>query len=266
MRLIFAILMLCLELLSLDIDKPKTYQNQNIDGWYMSEKLDGIRAFYDGKHLLTKNGNIIHAPKTFTQNFPDFFLDGELWTKRNDFEHIQSIVLDKKPSAQWRNITYNIFESPFSKGDFAQRLQKVQTWFENHPNKNITIITQIVCQNKKHLDEYLEEIVARKGEGVIIKNPHLPYISKRNSNSLKVKKFYDTEGTVIGMNSNQNGTMKSLRVKLPNQVIFNLGGGFSKQQRLNPPKIGEVITFKYYGLTKRGKPKFASFLRIRDKE
>ena len=44
----------------------KTYDgSQDVIGWLMSEKLDGIRAVWDGKQLRTKNGNLIHTPKSF---------------------------------------------------------------------------------------------------------------------------------------------------------------------------------------------------------
>ena len=266
MKPIIAIVMLCLSVFGLNLEKPKTYSNQEISGWFMSEKLDGIRAFWDGKNLLTKNGNIIYAPKYLTKNFPDFSLDGELWTKRNDFENIQNIVLDQKPSLQWSQITYNIFEVPSSKGDFGQRLERAKEWFKNNPNEKVNIIKQLKCKNSKHLENYLEEIVLLKGEGVIIKNPYLSYINKRSSNSLKVKKFYDTEGKVININYNSDSNMKSLVLKLENGIVFNLGNGFTKENRINYPKIGETVTFKYYGLTKYKKPKFASFLRVRKKE
>jgi DNA ligase-1 len=83
---------------------------------------------------------------------------------------------------------------------------------------------------------------------------------------LKVKKFYDEEGLVIGINYSKDGKFKSLKLQLNNGIVFNLGGGFSNIQRENPPKIGDIVTFKYYDLTKNSKPKFASFLRIREKE
>ena len=70
----------------------KVYKDQNITGWVMSEKLDGIRAYWDGKNLISRGGNIIYAPKWFTKDYPSFELDGELWTKRKDFENISSIV------------------------------------------------------------------------------------------------------------------------------------------------------------------------------
>jgi len=253
---------------ALDLQKAKTYDKDkhNISNWMMSEKLDGIRAYWNGEKFLSKNGNTINAPKWFTKNFPKFHLDGELWTKRNDFENIQSIVLDKKPSKQWRDITYNVFEVPQKKGDFIQRLQKLETYLKKNPYTNIRIIEQIHCKNKKDLDNYLEKLVNLKAEGIIIKNPKLKYFTGRSSSILKVKKFHDMEGEIVGFNSNKN-RLKSLKVKLKSNIIFNLGGGFTEKERVqNNFKIGDYVTFKYYNFTKYGKPKFASFLRIRKKE
>jgi DNA ligase-1 len=238
--------------------------DEDLKGWVVSEKLDGIRAYWDGKELKTRKGKKIFAPKWFLKNFPKFELDGELWSKRSDFENIQSIVMDKTPSAKWETLTYNIFEVPHQKGDFYIRLKKAKDWFEKYPNRNIQIIKQIKIKNKTHLNNYLEEIISKKGEGVIIKNPHTKYISGRNSNILKVKKFKDMEGEVIKINiSKKTDILKSLTIKLQDGTIFNLGTGFSKEERIKPPKIGSIVTFKYYGLTKNGKPKFASFLHIR---
>jgi DNA ligase-1 len=249
----------------INLQKPMTYKgDENLNGWVMSEKLDGIRAYWNGKELQTRKGKKIYVPKWFLKNFPTFELDGELWSKREDFENIQSIVMDKTPTKKWQNITYNIFEVPNQKGDFFERLKKAQIWFEKFPNKQVKIIQQIKVKDKPHLDNYLKKIITKKGEGVIIKNPNTKYISGRNSNILKVKKFDDMEGEVIKINiSNKTKVLKSLTIKLQNNTKFNLGTGFSKQERKNPPKIGSIITFKYYGFTKNGKPKFASFLHIR---
>jgi DNA ligase 1 len=265
MKIFFLLIFFLSNMLSLNLEKPKIYHNQKINNWLMSEKLDGIRAYWDGKNLYTKNGNPIFTPKEFTNNFPSFELDGELWTKRDDFENIQNIVLDKSPSSKWNEISYNIFEAPNSKGNFYKRVEKIKIWFENNPNNNVNIIKQYLCKDEEDLDTFLEKIISLKGEGVIIKNPNLEYINKRSQNSLKVKKFYDDEGIIQKINY-KNNQMKSLTIKLKNGTTFNLGNGFSDIQRVNPPKVGEQITFKYYGLTKNGKPKFASFLRVRNQE
>jgi DNA ligase-1 len=231
----------------------------------MSEKLDGIRGIWDGKHLYTKNGNLIHAPKWFIKDFPPFTLDGELWSKRGDFETVQSTVLDDTPSEDWHLLTYNVFEVPNATGDFPGRLAKVKPY----EDEILQTIKQTVCQDKRALMAFLKEVEAKGGEGVIIKNPDLEYFTGRSSQVLKVKSFKDMEGEVIGYHDGKgkyHDMLGSLILKLKNGVVFSLGGGFSMQERKSPPAMGSMVTFKYYGLTKRGKPKFASFQRIREAE
>lgn len=244
------------------LQHAEIYKEQNVSGWVMSEKFDGIRGYWDGTAFYTKSGKRLYPPKEFIKNFPPFALDGELWSTRQDFEQIQSTVL--KHDGSWQGISYNIFEVPAAEGDFFQRLEKAGKWFQIHPNASVRIIEQYPCQNAEKLEAYLEEVVAKGGEGVIIKNPHLDYISGRTSTILKVKKAQDMEGKVIAVNTQGNATvMKSLTLELSNGIRFNLGNGFTDDQRLHPPKKGESVTFKYYGFTKYGRPKFASFMRIR---
>jgi len=264
MKLILIIL-ISIYAFSIEIQKPNIYEKDKhkVNNWLMSEKLDGIRAYWDGKNLISKNGNIINAPNWFTKNFPNFELDGELWTKRADFENIQNIVLDATPTDKWKEITYNIFEIPNEKGNFSERMAILNSWLNKNPNSYIKIIPQIVCKNENHLNNYLNELIDKKAEGIILKNPNINYEKGRTNNLLKVKTFFDDEGVVIGHNFDENKRLKSLIIKLKDETIFNLGGGFTELERVNPPKIDDIVTFKYYGFTKNKKPKFASFLRIR---
>lgn len=267
MRILSIMLLLFTLSFCFDLQKPSNYEkNIDINGWFMSEKLDGIRAYWDWKELFTRNKNKIFAPAWFTKDFPPFELDGELWTRRGDFENIQSIVLSQHESEYWKNITYNIFEIPNVNGNFQTRLDFLEDYLKKSPNRYIKIIPQIVCKDKNHLNKFLNELLENGAEGVIIKNPNLSYETGRTKNSLKVKDFLDDEGKVIAHNFNKDGSFKSLKIELKNKTVFNLGGGFKKEDRLNPPKIGQFVTFKYYGLTKNGKPKFASFLRVREVE
>ena len=265
--LITLILLLTGRSFAQDLQKAKVYKgDEDIEQWVMSEKLDGIRGYWDGTQLKTRKGVLINAPDRFLKNFPPFELDGELWSDRNQFEFIQSVVLDKKPSADWRKITYNIFEVPNAPGDFPARLNKAEEWFTKHPNKFVRIIQQVTCADKDHLRQFLAEIESKGGEGVIIKDPKLPYHTGRSAHVLKVKNHEDMEGTVIEINPGKGkfaNMMGSLTLKLDNGMIFKLGTGFSNEVRQHPPQIGEVVTFKYFGFTKKGKPKFASFLRVR---
>ena len=62
-------------------------------GWLMSEKLDGVRAYWDGCNLYSRNGRLFSPPEWFKALLPeDMALDGELWTKRDDFQQVVSII------------------------------------------------------------------------------------------------------------------------------------------------------------------------------
>ena len=251
---------------NLELQTTDTYQEQeDIQGWYMSEKLDGIRGYWDGKKLWTKNGNPIHAPVWFTDGLPNFELDGELWSSQGKFEFIASTVLDATPSPQWHSLTYNIFEVPHARGDFQTRLNKIATWLRSHPNKHVRIIAQQPCNGRDHLYDFLKQVRERDGEGIILKDPRREYRDGSNQRVLKLKNYSRSTGSVIGYTPGKGqfkGMMGSLRVSLKNGTLFNLGTGFNKEQRMHPPAIGSTVLFKHCGLTRRGKPRFASFLRI----
>ena len=249
------------------LQKARAYTHKDkITGWVMSEKLDGIRGYWDGRRLLTRKGLPLNPPQWFIKNFPPFELDGELWSQRGDFEFIQSTVLDKTPGDGWRKITYNIFEVPNEKGDFLSRLNRAKEWFEIHRNFHVRLIPQIRIGNQSDLDQFFNEIESMGGEGVIVKDPVIPYHTGRSAHVLKVKKFEDMEGIVIGLTGGKGkykAMMGSLTLKLENGIIFKLGTGFTDQIRNDPPPVGTIVTFKYTGFTKNGIPKFASFLRVR---
>jgi DNA ligase-1 len=239
------------------------YKNQDITGWVMSEKLDGIRAYWNGKQLISRSGKIINTPKWFIKNYPPFEIDGELWSKRDDFDNISSIVRDKIPTDDWKNIKHYIFEVPNAKGGLFERLNKVKPY----ENRYIKILKQIKIENKQHLNTFLDNVLAKKGEGVVVRDPNTSYINKRTSKALKVKKFYDAECRVLGYTQGKgkySGMIGAIKCELSNGVKFKIGSGLTFDMRKSPPKIDSIITFKYQNLTKNGKPRFPIFLRIRE--
>ena len=240
----------------------QVYKDQNVSGWVVSEKLDGIRAYWDGEHLISRGGKIIHAPKWFTKEYPPFPIDGELWSKRGDFENISSIVRDKVPSEKWREIKHYIFEVPGAKGGLFKRLALVKPY----EGRTIKILSQKRLKSTDELQAYLKKVEALGGEGVVVRDSSAPYIAKRTSKALKVKSFLDAECAVVKIlkgKGKYSDKMGSLERKLPNATLFKIGSGFSDAQRKNPPQIGSVITFKYKELIKYGKPRFPIFLRVR---
>src|SRR5467141_2017651 len=82
-------------------------------GWWLSEKLDGVRAFWDGKQFLSRLGNRFHAPAWFVAGLPDMPLDGELWLGRKNFQRSVGIVRRQDQSDLWKEVRYVVFDAPF---------------------------------------------------------------------------------------------------------------------------------------------------------
>ena len=257
-----------------DVRQPPTVmlatpwdQNRDITGWWMSEKLDGVRGYWTGKELVSRSGIPFRTPKWFTENFPSTPLDGELWLGRQRFSELVSVLRKNNTDAQWKSIQYFIFDVPNLEMTFENRLEFARSWFREHPNAYAQVLRQEVCENGDHLRKRLAEIEHLGGEGIMLRRPHSRYTSGRSTDLLKVKSYADMEATVIrhlpGSGRNK-GRLGSLLVELANGVQFAIGTGFSDQERESPPPIGSVVTFKYYGFNKSGVPRFASFLRIRE--
>lgn len=247
---------------------PYTWKpHMDIRGWWMSEKYDGIRGYWTGRQLVSRVGNAFVAPPWFTENFPAVPLDGELWIGRQTFAELSSIVLDQTPDeTAWKRVRYMIFDAPQARGGFEDRLDFARQWFDLHPNPYVTIVHHETCKDTEHLQQKLTEIEAQGGEGLILRRPQSPYIKGRSRDILKVKTYQDADAVVIGYRPGKGrhtGRLGALLVELPNGVRFAIGTGFKDAERDNPPPIGSTIKFKYHGFTKAGKPRFASFLRVR---
>ena len=100
----------------------------------------------------------------------------------------------------------------------------------------------------------------------MLRKPRSKYIGSRSSTLLKVKTFHDTEAKVVGykQGKGKHGTVTgSLHCELSSGIRFYVGTGLSDEDRRDPPKIGSVITFRYFEMSKDGVPRFPSFLRER---
>ncbi len=244
----------------------RTWQpSQAVQGWLMSEKLDGVRARWDGHHLVSRGGHRFAAPAWFTKGFPPFALDGELWSKRNDFEHIVSIVRRQHPHVGWKQITYQIFEAPNQPGGLPVRLKVVEDYLSTHSNTYIRIIAQKRCRGNAHLQAWLQQLIDHGAEGVVVRNPAALYRTGRSPDALKVKPYEDTECAVVGYKPGKGklkGLTGSLRCRMHDGHVISIGSGLNQRLRVTPPAIGQIVTFKYYGLTKKGKPRHPVFLRL----
>jgi len=263
----------CLPVFSLSTSTPdlllaKTYDNDtDVSRYWISEKYDGVRAYWDGKQLISRRGNVYHAPFWFIKDFPKIALDGELWIARNQFEALVSTVRKDQPiDNEWRKVQYMVFELPNAEGSFSQRLQQLNKLLNEKSSPFIKLIDQSRLNNHEELIQRLHKIVQQGAEGLMMHRADALYNTGRSDDLLKVKLYQDAEAIIIEHKPGKGkyvGMLGSLLVEVEDGKRFKIGSGFSDNERKTPPLIGAVITYKYYGLTKNGIPRFASFLRIR---
>ncbi len=238
----------------------------DISHYWISEKLDGVRGYWDGYKLRTKQGNIITTPVGFTQHWPAIKMDGELWASRNQFDQTSGCIRQKIPSNCWQQIKLHLFDLPEHQGAFSERINAMKALVNRSKSPTLRVIKQYKALSIKQLFEDLDNIVAQHGEGLMLHHQDAKYKSGRSNDLMKLKKYQDAEARVIRHIEGKgkfNNMLGSIEVITPDGIIFKIGSGFSNAQRQNPPKVGETITYKYVGKTKRGVPRFASFMRIR---
>lgn len=240
----------------------------NVYEYWQSEKLDGIRAIWNGKQLVTRTGNPIYAPKWFTEPLPAHALEGELWAGRGNFPLVQQTVLDHTPSDEaWRKIDFMLFDMPDAAGDYTKRYYNLVHFVESTSASHIKYIEHTPVLSERELLRYLDTLTGENGEGIMLRKITARYQAGRSNDLLKLKKYQDAEARVIGYKLGQGKykhKMGSLLVRTDEGIEFYVGTGFSDQQRQNPPEIGSLITYRYNGLTAEGKPRFARFVRFRD--
>ena len=236
--------------------------------YLVSEKLDGVRARWDGKKLLSRNGNPFAAPEWFTAGFPARALDGELWIRRGAFERVSGAVRRKSPHDGWRDIRYFVFDLPDSPEPFARRAGEIRRMVEARPDlSHRDFVPQAEIADRAALAGRFAEVVARGGEGLMLRKKDS--VGGAESDLVKLKPHDDADAVVIAHNPGKGkhaGRLGSLTVERPDGRRFRIGTGFSDAERENPPPLGAVVTYRHRGLTNSGLPRFPSFLRIRDDE
>ena len=236
-------------------------------GFLVSEKYDGVRAWWDGRTLRFRSGLPIAAPDWFTAQLPSAPVDGELWIARGQFEAVSGIVRKARPIvAEWRRVRYMLFEMPHAEGTFVERSVALRALVARSGCEALVAVAQSTVADWGALQRRLAEVVRDGGEGLVLHRADAPYLSGRSDALLKLKPRQDAEAVVIGHIAGRGkyaGVLGALQVRGDDGAIFALGSGFSDAQRADPPPIGALVTYAYSGTTAAGTPRFATFLRVR---
>ena len=234
--------------------------------YLVSEKLDGVRAIWDGIELRFRSGRPVAAPAWFLAKLPHMALDGELWLARGKFDVLSGMVRKNQPiDAEWQQVRYMVFEQPGGEGDFATRYTRLRLAAQSANWPQLQALEQFRLATAVQLKDRLAKVVAAGGEGLMLHLSNANYVTGRSDVLLKYKPLADAEAEVIAHIAGKGkyaGQMGALEVRAEDGMLFKLGTGFSDEQRKSPPPVGSRVTYTYRDVTPNGKPRFASFLRL----
>ena len=238
----------------------------DIAGWLVSEKLDGVRARWDGRQLLTRAGYRIDAPASFTSGWPTFPIEGELWISRGQFQAVSDAVRAGRTDVPaWRHVRFMAFDLPASAQPFASRTRELRGVVEQVASPRLQRIAQLHFNNHAQLDRWLDSVTSGGGEGLMLHHAFAHYRAGRTDQLLKYKRWADDEAQVVGYRPGKgkyNGMVGALLVQDSHGRRFALGSGLRDADRARPPAIGSRVTFRYNGLTANGTPRFARYQRL----
>ena len=150
--------------------------------------MDGVRAYWNLSVLMSRYGNKIPCPHWFIRDLPkDITLDGELWMGHGTtHDDVVAVVYSK--CGDWSQMGYCVFDIPSIQGTYEDRMKAMDNAKSTLPS-SVHMVENIMCRGEQHLFEYLDVVIAHKGEGLVLRKPHSHYHIGHTPSILKVKVF-----------------------------------------------------------------------------
>ena len=235
--------------------------------YWVSEKYDGVRGYWDGTRLWTRGGEPVMAPAWFTARLPKQPLDGELWAGRGQFALAVSTVRSQTPNdTAWHSMRFMVFDLPGHGGEFTARLAALRKLLPITDAPWVVAVPQERATTPAELQALLDKTVKMGGEGLMLHRGGSLYRAERTSDLLKVKLHEDAEARVVGHvpgKGRHGGRLGALLVETPEGQRFKLGTGLTDAEREDPPALGSWVTYRFNGTNPGGLPRFARFVRVR---
>ena len=217
------------------------YIGQTVEGWLASEKIDGIRALWNGSQFVSRNGVVFAVPDWFKVGMPDCPLDGEL------FAGSLGATISATQAGRWQEVTFHAFDAP-SGDKFKDRVAKLATMpLPPHCEAVPHWTTDTFGAIRK-----ADEIAGAGGEGLVVRDPSKPYVAGRSSVALKIKPSRSAEMIVHGFHGRG--------------IVGDWCGVTVKLNTGEKVELGDRVTFAFSGVTDNGIPRCPSFIALRDYE
>ena len=241
--------------------------HENLTDYWVSEKYDGIRGYWDGRQLISRSGKAFNPPQWFIEGWPNLPFEGELWAGLGQFEQAASVIQQKQaPDNEWHTRRFMVFDAPAANKPFTERIAFYQSVVKQIGKPWVHAVAQNQIPSHAELTTLLQKTVQAGSEGLVLHRASSIYQSGRTDDVLKVKLHQDAEAKVVGYEAGQGKHAQrtgALWVETEQGLRFKLGTGLSDAQREQPPAVGQWVTYRYRGLTDKGVPRFASLVRIR---
>ncbi len=231
------------------------------------EKLQEINNTRNPTQSLVLDGEVV----VIVNDHIDFqALQHVLFKKGGDTQHLKYLVWDATTQKEWEKPTRPYRERYEVAREFVQHaLMEVPG---SVARLGIVEMFETVDPDYKRMVKHSTEFVYKGFEGAMYRRSTEPVLLKRTKSLIKVKSWIDDEAEVVGAvvgNGKYAGMLGALECKSKDGKLFEVGSGFSDEQRRqywkehNSKKLPKQLTYKYFELTEDGKPRFPIFKGFR---
>ena len=257
----------------------------DIKGWYINQKLDGLRAYFQNGKLYTRQGKLIigfdHIVKELNllaNKFNLEVIDGELYSKDLDFNTIQGYVMRNKNinEEHKKQIKFHCFAVVSNNIKNTSQMINILNKFKSLNLEYVIPLDYYKIESLNELKQYHELFLSQGYEGTMLRHPVNYYTYGRSNDLLKYKTFKEDDFECIKINigkisiqkdgkEKEIETVTSIVVQKDN-VVSEVGSGFSIEMRNEIYNnqdyyIGKLAEIKYFEITKDNSLRFPVFLK-----
>lgn len=268
---------------------------KNGEEFWLTQKLNGTRATYINGKLISRQGiefkGLEHIIRELDNYGNDYIFDGELIRKNidglSDNENFTIgtgiINSDEGDKSCIEFVIFDMVDKPNflmygkSKQDYRIRRSLLNVIAKDCQNCDSVRILPVLYHGSdpNMIDHYLEYAESMGWEGLML-NKNAPYVCKRTTDLIKIKKFKYSDLKIVGYEEGTNkyeGMLGAVIVDYKGNTV-NVGSGFTDEQReeywkIREELIGKIAEVKYKDVTKDKKTgleslQFPIFQRIRE--